>query len=197
MLTQLTTVKTRLGIAPADMADDLLLTNFIAGLSGRFERECNRTFGIGYGINFDFRGDEMNVRPDRCPVVSVASFWSKATEALGWVVESPTPDYLIGQQKNVIELAAPLGSSVGLGRVVYTGGYVLPGTTPGTGETALPSEVEQACVEQCAYVYQNRARLGVASMSAEGGSVQQFGNLDLLPSVRAVLEEVRKVDLLS
>ena len=42
MLAQLTTLKTRLGIT--DTTDDTLLTNLIKFASGRFDRECNRSF---------------------------------------------------------------------------------------------------------------------------------------------------------
>jgi hypothetical protein len=59
----------------------------------------------------------------------------------------------------VISLLTPLGIASQQARVTYTGGYVLPGATPGAGQTALPAELEQACVEQAAYWYQNRHRL--------------------------------------
>jgi hypothetical protein len=34
--------------------------------------------------------------------------------------------------------------TAGLGRVTYTGGYVLPGASPGAGQTALPDDLESA-----------------------------------------------------
>jgi len=45
MLTQLSTIKSGLGIS--DTTDDTLLTNFVKFATGRFERECNREFNYG------------------------------------------------------------------------------------------------------------------------------------------------------
>src|SRR4051812_27087055 len=192
MLTQLITIKSRLPFEAGDTADDTLLTNMLLHASGRFAKECNRIFERGAGVTFEFRADEMNIRPDRYPIEAVTGFEMKATEALGWVAVTPAPDYLIGPAKNIIEMASPIGSSRELGRVTYSGGYVLPGTTPGNGQTALPDEIEQACVEQVAYWYQNRNRLGLQSVSAEGGSIQNFASLDLLPGVKAVLRKYER-----
>jgi len=41
------------------------------------------------------------------------------------------------------------------------GGYVLPGTTPSAGQTALPDDLEQAAVEQVAYWFRNRDNTGL------------------------------------
>ena len=43
MITQLLTVKTRLGIDEFDVTHDALLTNAIKAVSARFDQECNRT----------------------------------------------------------------------------------------------------------------------------------------------------------
>jgi hypothetical protein len=82
--------------------------------------------------------------------------------------------------------------------VTFSGGYVLPGGTVGTGMTALPQDLEHACLEQCAAWYLNRNRPGAGSVSGEGGSmsVAQHGSaikpLDLLPMVRRTLEQYER-----
>ena len=43
-----------------------------------------------------------------------------------------------------------INSQLSTCRLTYTGGYVLPGDTPGPGQTPLPDDLEQAAVEQCA-----------------------------------------------
>jgi hypothetical protein len=43
MLTQLSTVKSRLAIDEFDLQYDTLPTNAINGVSARFDKECNRT----------------------------------------------------------------------------------------------------------------------------------------------------------
>jgi len=191
MLTQLTTIKTRLRLNSFDLDDDPFLTGLIQHASGRFARECNRIFDRGAGVIFEFRADEMNVSPDRYPLESVAGFDLKSTEGEGWIAQSGI-DYLVSPENCLIELAAPLGTSRQKGRVTFTGGYVLPGTTADADQTALPDEIEQACLDQVVYWYENRHRLGLLSTAGEGGSVQQMKGLDLLPHVQAVLRKYER-----
>src|SRR5881628_1068111 len=155
MLTQLTTIKTRLRLDSFDLDDDPLLTGLIKHASGRFAKECNRIFDRGADVTFEFRADEMNIATDRYPIESVASFDLKSSETDGWLAQSNI-DYLISPEKCLIELSCPLGTSRQKGRVTFTGGYVLPGATVGAGQTALPDELEQSCLDQVVYWYENR-----------------------------------------
>jgi len=50
MVTQLTTLKARLGLELFDTTDDPVLTNLLRHVSARFAAECNRTFDFGSGI---------------------------------------------------------------------------------------------------------------------------------------------------
>ena len=191
MLTQLSTLKSRLRLNSFDVDDDTLLTNYIKHASGRFALECNRIFDRAAGATFEYHAHERVITPDRYPIESVASFDLKSNEAEGWIAQSDVT-WLIRPHKSVIELAAPLGSSSQIARVTYTGGYVMPGSTPSAGQTALPDEIEQACLDQVVYWYQNRQRLGLLSTSGEGGSIQQLKTLDLLPHVIAVLRHYQR-----
>jgi len=191
MLCELLTLKTRLGLAEADVVDDALLTSFILAAGGRFAKECNRVFDYSATATYEFRADAFDVVVDRFPIVSVASFHLKTTEAEGFVAQTVT-DYVVNAPRNIIELPSCLGTSREIGRVTFAGGYVLPGSTPGAGQTALPDEVAQACVEQCAYWFQNKARLGLGSVSGAGGAISQAVNLDLLPPVLAVLKKYER-----
>lgn len=188
-LTQLTTLKARLGLGAEDVVDDALLGRIIAAVGGRFELECNRKFARTEDATYEFRADLMDIPVDRFPIEAVVSFHTKDNETDGWVVA--VADYLIGPTKNIIELAAPLGTSQQLARVTFDGGYVLPGATATTGQTELPTEIEQACIEQAAHWYRNRDRLGLNAASGEGGSVS-IGENDLLPGVLAVLRKYER-----
>lgn len=196
MLCELLTLKTRLGIQEADVVDDEILTNFILGVSGRFAKECNRQFAYAAAATYDFRADEMDLVVDRPPIVSVASFSLKTLEADGYVAQTGI-DYVINLTRSIIELATCLGTSREIGRVTFAGGYVLPGGTVGAGQTALPDELEQACVEQCAYLYQNRQRLGLSNISGSGGSIAKdpqsvVNPATFLPDVQAVLKKYER-----
>jgi len=188
MLTQLSTIKARLGLEQFDTTDDLVLTNLLRHVSGRFAIECNRIFDYRAATTFEFRAEQTNIIVDRPPIELVSQFDLKNTEAEGLLPQLAI-DYLLSPRKSVIELPEPIGISGQIGRVTYTGGYILPGTTPTGNQIALPDELELACIEQVAYWYQRRTQLGLLSVSSEGGStVQQFQSSDLLPQVRAVLK---------
>jgi hypothetical protein len=185
MLTQLTTIKNRLGIT--DTTDDTLLTNFIKSTSARFDAECHRSFERAVDAVEEFSGDVTEVRVARYPIESVSEFHLKDNETDGWELQSGV-DYVI-RRACIISLAGAFGGQTQQAKVTYTGGYVLPGGTPGAGQTALPDDLEQACVEQVAYWHQNRQRLGLLSVPADGRTFFQLAKIDLLPQVEAVLKK--------
>ena len=184
LLAQLTTIKTRLGIT--DTTDDTLLTNLIEFASARFERETNRSLERAAATTEEFSADQTEILVARFPLETVASFHLKENETDGWVLQSSI-DYLI-RRACVISLTAPIGTKYEQARVTFTGGLVLPGTTPGAGQAALPDDLEHACVEQVAYWYQNRHRLGLLSMPAEGRTFFNIAQIDLLPQVASILK---------
>jgi len=189
MLTQLGTIKTRLGIDEFDVQHDPLLTNAIVGVSARFDRECGRTLARTIDALFEFRADAREILPLCYPIEAVTRFEFKRNESEGWV-EQAGVDFLI-RRGCVISLNLPVASGVqcGQGRVTYTGGYVLPGTASQPGQTPLPADLEQAAVEQVAYWFQNRDKLGLMRIWPHHGTYEQFAQLDLLLEVRAVLEK--------
>ncbi len=188
MLTQLTTVKNRLSIT--DTASDTLLTNFIKHASGRFDAHCNRVFARAVGALDEFSADRTELPLTRYPVEAVTKFELKDNETDGWV-EQTGVSFLL-RRACVVSLAGALGAARQALRVTYTGGYVLPGDTAGPGETPLPDEIEQACVEQVAYWYQHKDRLGVITSMETGVAFYQFSQLDLLAHVRALLDAFRR-----
>jgi len=191
MLTQLATLKARLGLELFDTTEDVGLTNLLRHVSARFAAECNRVFDYGAALTYEFRADQINIVVDRQPIELVSQFALKSSESEGWILQTEV-EYLLSPKKSVIELAEPLGSVRQLGRVTYTGGYVLPGATPTGNQVALPDDIEQACIEQVVYWYSRRSQLGLLSISSEAGIVQQFQSADLLPQVRATLKRYER-----
>ena len=197
MLTQLTTVKARLNIAPADTTQDDLLTRAIAAVSARFDRECNRTFARTVGATQEFSATDTEIIAQCYPIETVTKFELKATEAEGWVEQTGIDCVL--RQGCVISLGVPLsfvpeGASLGprIGRVTYTGGYVLPGTTPSPGQTALPADLESAAVEQVAVWHQQRDKLGLFRHWPSSGTYLVLSQLPMLPQVTAMLRPYRR-----
>jgi hypothetical protein len=188
MLTRLSTIKTRLALAITDYDD--ILTNAIKAISTRFDKETNRTLAHTTATTHEFDPTDTEILPRCYPIESVTKFETKSTEAEGWL-EQTGIDYLI-RNKCVISLPSPLSSLpssvVGLARITYTGGYVLPGATPSPGQTPLPDDLEQAAVEQVAAWFQNRDSLGLETTWPHGGTYEKFSQLPLLPSVAQVLK---------
>lgn len=189
MLTQLSTVKGRLSLTEADTSNDTLLMNAIQAVSARFERECNRLFTRTEGAGFEFSPNDMELVVDCYPIETVTRFETKTSEALGWL-EQTGIDFLI-RCSCVISLRSAMSVELGtsaLCRVIYTGGYVMPGAEALPGQHPLPSDLEQAAVEQVAFWFQNRERLGLQRVWDYHSTYRQFADLDLLTPVRAVLE---------
>lgn len=190
MLTQLLTVKTRLGIGEYEVKDDAILVNAIQAVSERFDRECNRTLARSVDRVEEFSAESVELRLGCYPIEAVAKFELKSDEAGGWL-ELMGVEYLI-RSDCVISLKLQLGTWREQARITYTGGYVLPGTAVSAGQTALPVDLEQAAVEQVVFWFQNRANLGVTRFWPKGGTYEQFADIDLLPNVRAVLAMHRR-----
>ncbi|HWQ93779.1 MAG TPA: hypothetical protein VN673_19105 [Clostridia bacterium] len=190
MLTQLATIKARLGLTELDVVHDEMLTRVIRALSAWFDSECNRAFARTVDAAYEFAADETRLAVPCYPIESVTRFELKRDEAEGWVTLSGVSFVL--RRNCVVALPAPLGSWCERGRIVYTGGFVLPGTTPLPGQTPLPAELEHALVEQVAFWFQNRERLGLQRIWEYHGTYRQYIDFDLLTSVKAILKKYER-----
>jgi len=196
MLTLLSTVKTRLAILESDTTNDAILTAAIKAVSARFDKETNRSLARTENTIQEFDPEDLAILVPCYPIESASKFELKTTEAEGWV-EQTDIDYLI-RQSCVISLNtqfSTLNPSRAIARVTYTGGYVLPGTTPDPGQTPLPDDLEQAAVEQVAFWFQKRDKLGLRTSWPNSGEYKQFADLDLLRSVSATLAQYHRVTL--
>jgi hypothetical protein len=185
MLTQLSTVKARLGITSAD--DDVLLNRMIVGISSRFDTLCNRQFSRQDDMAEEFNADETELRVRCYPMESVDHFELKTSEREGWLVVAPTPDFII-RRDCIVSLYGRLGSWQQRGRIIYTGGYVMPGDEVKEGQSPLPQDVEIACLEQIAYWYQKRTSLGLTRVTDTAGLTTVTLQEDLLSTVQSTLD---------
>src|SRR5205814_1955407 len=196
MLTQLSTVKSRLALTVTDYDD--LLTSAIKAVSDRFDKECNRTLARTTAATHEFDANDTEVLPPCYPVEAVTRFELKSNETDGWT-EQTGVQYLI-RRACVISLSVPLSYqpstiSSPVARITYSGGYVLPGDTPDAGQTALPDDLEQAAVEQVAYWFRNRDSTGLLRIWPHDGTYAAFLQSDLLLEVRAVLRKYQRWSL--
>jgi hypothetical protein len=186
MLTELATVKSRLALP--DATYDSILERAIRAISARFDRETKRILARTENATFEFPADDTEIAVPCYPIESVATFELKSSEADGWFEQSGVPCLIRGGC--IISLNSALRishSALKIARVTYTGGYLLPGSAEVPGATALPADLEQALIEQTAFWFQTRDKLGVIRQWPKGGSYEQFADTDLLPSVRETL----------
>ncbi len=197
MLSTLAALKARLAIPETDPQFDDLLTGALTALSARFDQETNRTLARTVNTAFEFDPADTEICVPCYPIESVSKFELKSTEAEGWV-EQTNIDYLI-RRACIISLPAHLNLQPAtfnfqqsIARVTYTGGYVLPGNTPSAGQTPLPSDLEQACIEQAAAWFLRRDMVGLDTSWPKGGILQRFSKLDLLLPVQQVISRYRR-----
>jgi hypothetical protein len=69
----------------------------------------------------------------------------------------------------------------------YTSGYLFPGSADVPSAARL-HDLEQAAVEQVAFWFQNRDKLGLKTIWPKDGVYQQFLQSDLLLEVKSVLK---------
>src|SRR6266481_982734 len=125
MLTQLSTVKSRLALTVTDYDD--FLTHAIKAVSARFDKDTNRSLARTTTATHEFDVDETEVSPPCYPIESVTKFELKSNETDGWS-EQTGVQYLIRRQC-VISLSSPLNSQpstfnsqLSTARLTYTGG---------------------------------------------------------------------------
>src|ERR1041385_2459700 len=94
MLTQLSTVKARLGIDDFEVKYDALLTNAIRAYSTQFDKVCHRAFARTVDATEEFDGDETEIIVASYPIEAVTKFELKSNETEGWV-EQTGVEYLL------------------------------------------------------------------------------------------------------
>ncbi len=104
MLSTLSTLKSRLGIADLDVQYDDLLTTALTALSARFDRETKRTLARAANITYEFDASDTEILPPCYPIESVSKFELKTSESEGWI-EQTNVTYLI-RNGSVISLTS-------------------------------------------------------------------------------------------
>jgi len=191
-------LKIRLGIAADDTGSDDLLNQIIAGVSGALQGAagCGRDLAMVTDLVETISAPEprtSSVWTSARPIVSI----SEIKEALYGDFDAASA--LV--ENEGYQYKASAGELVRIGwwlrgvatiRVTYTAGYVAPGDDAGAGETALPDEIVEAALIQCAFVWQKKDKLGMTAAAAAGGSASGFAPDKLLPGPRETMRGYRR-----
>jgi hypothetical protein len=130
MLTQLLTVKGRLGIDEFEVKDDVLLTNAIQAVTDRFDKECGRTLARTVDAQQEFSADETELRVACYPIEVVTQLIEGKRIELGALQAS------ILVQTVRISLATRLGA--GASRAGDLHGRLCAAGGPGWSGQVLP-----------------------------------------------------------
>ncbi|HIJ66810.1 MAG TPA: hypothetical protein HPP51_00805 [Planctomycetes bacterium] len=188
-------VKTRLGITETD--SDELLNRIIAGIEQYFNSYTYRVLILNSTDATEYYtgcGDHIHLK--RYPVKSITSI----KESIDYDFDNATAltsntDYrLLGGGKDgiIYRMYGEFYSTPDSVQVVYAGGYVAAGQTPGEGETSVPDDLREAAIEQASFLFKRKNDIGLASVGFDGGSVSKFSAIKLLPMVEQVLKKYRR-----
>jgi hypothetical protein len=187
----LSNLKTWLG--STSTADDALLTAILEGVQASFDRYCDRTFLLtATDVTETFNGGFDVIAASRYPIVSVTSI----KEAADWDFASATAltadsDYRVRVSNGLIHRTGKWLRGVDVIQVLYRGGYVAAGSTPGAGETALPDEIKLAARIQAEHIYRHKEQFGLTSVSI-GGAAASVSSAGLLPEAARILDAHRR-----
>ena len=195
-------VRDRIGKSDGDTVDDAAINDIIRGMSSTFDQFCNRTILLNSAAATEYYdGGYDCIMLPRFPLATVTSITESAEGTYDWDNETAltnNEDYRVINSTGWIKRLHGNEFMEGIEtvRIVYTGGYVAPGITVGTGETALPDSIREAAIEQSQFIFKRRDDIGLTSVSTQGMSVTKFSAIDLLPMVKKILNKYKNENYL-
>lgn len=99
------------------------------------------------------------------------------------VTQSVDSDYFIFEDDGLIEFQYQTSDwRPKIIKITWTGGYAETGRV-----LAVPNDIKQACILQCAYVFKRRRDLGNSGASSPNGNISYTAAIELLPNVKHIL----------
>ena len=80
-------------------------------------------------------------------------------------------------------------------KVVYVGGYVHPDDTPTGAQISLPTDLTEACIQQCVHWCNRRSDYGTKGEKAGDGAVTFIETGLLLPSVKGLCAPYKRYSI--
>jgi len=194
----LSDVKERLGLADTDF--DQTINRVILGIEAVFNARCNRHLILNSSDATEYyTAQGKYIKLARYPVVAVTS----VKIAYDFDFDSATAltantDYRLargGVDGTLRRLATDWPTEEDVTQVVYRGGYCAAGQAAGDGETALPADLREAAIEQASFIFKRRDDIGLSGVGYEGGSINKFSAMKLLPMVEEILQRYRRIPL--
>lgn len=183
-LCSLDEVKEYYGMKGAHDAKDGLLESLIDSFTEMFETYCDREFLSRERTEYHDGNGTRHIFTDQYPITTISGIWSSTS--WDWtdttLVDSTT--YTIRRDTSIILKASVFAKADNQNiRVIYTAGYA---------NTAIPDDLNLACIEEVVRAYKNRKGVDVLAIVAPDGQVTRFEK-DLMPTTLRVLNSYRKL----
>ncbi len=191
-------VKDRLGLTDTDY--DQLINRIILGIEAVFDGFTNRQLIVpAADVTEYYTACGPQLQLNRWPIVSITSIKQMVDYdfASADALTANSGYRLVNAGKNgiVYRMYAAWLTIPDCIQAIYRGGYASAGQTPGTGETAMPNDLREAAIEQASFIFKRKDDIGLAGVSAEGGSMSKFSAIKLLPIVEQILKKYRRPQL--
>ncbi len=192
-------VKTRLG-TDDDTDYDIMINRILVGIESVFNAAVHRTLIVNAAdVTEYYTGTCNRLGLNRYPVVSITSI----KEAIDYDFDSAdsltvNTDYRIvnsGENGIIYRAYASWKEREDAIQVIYRGGYCPAGQVPGSGEFAMPADLREAAIEQASFIFKRRDDIGLASTGFDGGSINKFSAMKLLPMVETILKKYKRPSL--
>ncbi len=100
------------------------------------------------------------------------------------VTQNPNDDYYTFEEEGLFEFQYTTQNwKPKMIKITWTGGYA----ADVDGVLAVPDDLKQACILQCAYVFKRRRDLGSSGASTPNGNISYTGAISLLKGVKELL----------
>ena len=186
----------------AEIRDSAAATTTLLGIivdatSARIQTHLNRNLTLAqYTEYFEAGFSRRKFYASAYPIVISANQPFVLTD--NGTVLTIDDDFYLRQEDGLIEIdLAPIFVVPRQIKAVYYGGYdvVDDSTSLNDGALDVPDDMRLAAYMQCSYMYKRRNDLGLTSINIGGGgfSIAKMPAVELLPDVKAILRNFRRV----
>jgi len=192
-------VKQRLAIEGKNEYDDMI-SRIILGVESKFDSETGRRLVAPAEAAAEYyTGCGAYLQLTSYPVVEIVSVKESYSYDFDNEVALTANDHyrsVKGGKNGVLFRVGSrwLGIEDGI-EIVHRSGYCAADAIPGANEHALPDDLREAAIEQACFIFKRRDDIGLASVGFEGGSMQKFSAMNLLPFVKDVLNNYERPPL--
>lgn len=165
---------------------DALLVQIIEQQSQRFETFLRRKLKAEERTEF-FDGGEKSYWLPAFPIDEGQTLTvTRTTDNFVFVKDT---DYFVRADEGLIEFANKIPRGLPkLLSITWTGGYT---ENANTNVIEVPDDLQHACILQCIFVYRRRKDIGLSSVSNPDGNISVMTPVQLLPEVRAILDNYK------